>query len=268
MENKYLIYKDNVMEIYLKNNNLKMIPINSTLISTIEKFHKNSEKIVKVKRELREKYGKINLRMEELNIKNERNIIKFLDLYVKKRGDINKLYILYYKDYYYLKNLKDLYNEYLKIIYKKVNDKKILDIIKINFEKHSRAKKNINLFRSKFEKRIYYYILENYNFDMVIPNVKLNVKNKSFLWGDFIIVKKENNKSLYFCLETDGAQHYDKRHRWYSDESKNRDKIKEEYFKRYNITLIRYRYNEPISNLRKYINEALLYKGNINCYYT
>lgn len=268
MENKNLIYKDDVMEIYFKENNIKMKPMNNTIISTIEKFHKNTKKIIEVKRELREKYGKINLKIDALEIEDEKDIIKFLDLYVKKREDLNELFLLYNKDYYYLKNLKELYNEYLKIIYEKVNDKKLIDIIRISFEKHSRAKNKINLFRSKFEKKIYNYILDNYNFDNVIPNVKLNVKNKSFLWADFIIVKNTNNKTLYFCLETDGPQHYDKKHCWYSKESQNRDKIKEIYFQRHNITLIRYRYNEPISNLKKYLNEALLYNVNINCYYT
>jgi hypothetical protein len=268
MKKKYLIYKDDVMEIYLKDKKLKMNPINNTLILTIDKFHNINKKIIEVKMKLREKYGKINLKNDALEIENENNIIKFLNLYVKNREDLNELYLLYYKENYYLKNLKKLYNEYFKIIYEKVGDKKLIDIISLNFEKHSRAKKKINLFHSKFEEKIYNYILNNYDFDMVIPNVKLNVKNKSFLWADFIIVKKTNNKTLYFCLETDGAQHYEKTHRWYSEESTIRDKIKEVYFQQYNITLIRYRYNEPIKNLKKYINEALLYNGNINCYYT
>lgn len=115
MESNNLIYYDNVMKIYLLNHKIKFIPIDNILLKTINKFFTNERKIKKIRKKLIKKYGKLNIQHKPLEIENEKNIIQFLNLYVTKRNEYNQLYLLYYKDYYYLKNLKKIYNEYFKI---------------------------------------------------------------------------------------------------------------------------------------------------------
>jgi very-short-patch-repair endonuclease len=59
------------------------------------------------------------------------------------------------------------------------------------------------------------------------------------------------------AIECDGSQHYDPSHKFYSQEVKRRDQIKNEYCKRHGIRLVRIPYLGRFKTTREYIAQIL-----------